>query len=370
MMGCVKMTDTAFLRFKPTVCAVEEDYVILLATSVRGMALLEIGEEIYHDTRAGVCLAEADFFQIRVPQSALNTAREYTVVFRPSLGKESYFTVFAPHKTLTLPFRPVEKTENIHMYHLSDVHGRFDRAKRTASYFDGEIDLFIVNGDLLEFNFEEEYSEALAFLGEIGEGSVPMIFSRGNHDTRGRLSERFTDYFPTANGKTYYTVKLGPLHVLVLDGGEDKPDKCAPYDNTADVPEKYRGLNRFHEYRREEAHFLKDLADRGEKFDFAVSHICPHMRNNIDADVYAEWMASLDRLGIQFMLCGHYHRCSLIDKENTATVFPRSYPIIVASGVMEDDYHGGAITYFSNRIEIAFTNTKREVVANHVIPFA
>jgi len=371
------MINACSLRFAPTVCAVEEDYEILIATKTVGMALVEIGDEVYHDTRAGVCRAEADYFKIRVPQSALNAAKNYTVVFRPSLGKKSYFTVFAPHEAVSFPFRPIEKSEGIRIYHVADVHGYFGNAQKTVGYFGDTLDLFVINGDIFEFNTEEGYLSTLAFLGEIGGGEIPMIFSRGNHDTRGRLSERFTEYFPTANGNTYYAVNIGPLRLLVLDCGEDKPDKGPQYDNTEGVPEKYRGLNRFHEYRKSEARFLKVLADKGEKFDFAVTHVCPNMTTfnkadvfNIDADVYADWTDSLEKLGIKFMLCGHYHRCFLLNKDDSRNIVPHSYPVVVASDVKANDFLGGAITYYPDRLDVAFTNMKHEIVEHHEIPLA
>ena len=369
------MINTCSLRFAPTVCAVEEDYEILIATKTLGMALVEVGDEVYHDTRAGVCRAEANYFKIRVPQEKLDAAKKYTVVFRPSLGKKSYFTKFGYHEPVTFSFRPVEKKEEIRIYHVADVHGYFGNAQKTVSYFGDALDLFVINGDIAEVNSEEDYLGTLAFLGEIGGGSIPMIFSRGNHDTRGRLSERFTEYFPEVNGNSYYTVKIGALRALVLDCGEDKPDKGPEYDNTDDVPEKYRGLNRFHEYRRAEARFLKKLADKGETFDFAVTHVCPNMTTfdpnsvfNIDADVYADWTASLEKIGIKFMLCGHYHKCFLLEKDDARNIVNHNYPVVVASDVKPDDFLGGAITYYPDRIDVAFTNMKHETVAQHVIP--
>ena len=368
------MINACSLRFAPTVCAVEEEYEILIATRKRGMVLVEIGDEVYHDLRAGVCRAESEYFKIRVPQSALDAAGKYTVVFRPSLGKKSYFTTFGHHEAVTFSFRPVTKTEDIKMYHVADVHGYFGNAQKTVRYFGDELDLFVINGDIAEVNSEEDYLETLAFLGEIGEGRIPMIFSRGNHDTRGRLSECFTEYFPEVKGNTYYTVKVGALRALVLDCGEDKPDKGPEYDNTEGVPEKYRGLNRFHEYRRAEARFLADLASKGEKFDFAVTHVCPNMTTfdpsgifNIDADVYAEWTNSLEALGIKFMLCGHYHRCFLLEKDDARNIVPHNYPVVVASDVKPDDFMGGAITYSTDHLDVAFTNMKHEIVGEHKI---
>jgi hypothetical protein len=143
------------------------------------------------------------------------------------------------------------------------------------------------------------------------------------------------------------------------------------------VPEKYRGLNRFHEYRRAEARFLATLADRGEKFDFAVTHVCPNMTTfdktsifNIDADVYADWTQSLEKLGIKFMLCGHYHKCFLLEKDDARNIVPHNYPVVVASDVKPDDFLGGALTYSPIGLDVAFTDIKRTVVEHYEISFS
>lgn len=368
------MTDASFLRFAPSVCAVEEEYEILIAVKEKGMVLLEIGDEIYHDARAGVCRAEADFFKIRVPQAVLDSARAYTVVFRASQGKQAYWTTFAPHKSERFSFRPVEKTEDIRIYHIADVHYRFETAKATAAYFGEDTDLFVVNGDIGEVETEENYMDVLRFLGEIGEGRVPMVFSRGNHDTRGRLAERFTDYFPAPNGNTYYTFKLGALRGIVLDCGEDKPDKARQYDNTEGVPEKYRGLNRFHEYRRAQTRFLQALVDKNEKFDLVITHICPNMTTmsandefRIESDVYAAWTERLHALGVKAMLCGHYHKCFTLLKDDPRNIVPHDYPIVVGSALTETDVIGAALTLFADRMEVKFTSSAHEAVESHTL---
>ena len=370
------MEDCSFLKCAPTVCALDGFYEILILTNRVGMALVEIGDELYHETRSGVCLAESDFFKIRVPQSVLDEKKEYSVIFRASKRKQSYFTEFEPHECVKFAFRPLEKNEDIKIYHVSDVHYNFDIAKKTVGYFENDIDLFVINGAIAEAQEVENYHDEIIFLGDIGKGEVPMVISRGNHDTRGRLAERYTDFLPAPFGNTYYKFTVGSLRGLVLDCGEDKPDKGPEYDNTEGVPEKYRGLNRFSEFRREQADFLKCLADRGEKFDFVVTHICPNMTTkepggqfDIEREVYTDWTRELERLGIKFMLCGHFHKTFVLDKNDERNIIPHAYPVIVASAVTPEDFVGGAITYAKGGIAVAFTNTNHEVTDQKHIAF-
>lgn len=51
-----------------------------------------------------------------------------------------------------------------------------------------------------------------------------MFFSRGNHDMRGKLSEKMQTYTLTDNGNSYYSFQIGALWEMVLDCGEDKAD--------------------------------------------------------------------------------------------------------------------------------------------------
>jgi predicted phosphohydrolase len=336
--------------------------------------MIEVGDNVYHELHSGVCTAEADFFKIRVPQSELDGAKEYTVVFRASKRKKSYFTEFAPHQCARFAFRPIEKTDCLRIYHVADVHYNFELAKQTVDYFGKELNLFVINGDIAEAQEVENYHDEIIFLGDIGKGEVPMVVSRGNHDTRGRLAERYTDFLPAPSGNTYFTFTVGSLRGLVLDCGEDKNDKGPEYDNTDGVPYKYRGLNRFSEFRREQADFLKSLADRGEKFDFVVTHICPNMTTkepggqfDIEREVYTDWTRELERLKIKFMLCGHFHRTFVLDKNDERNIIPHTYPVIVASAVTPEDFVGGAFTYSPDRLEVAFTNSKHESLEAHTI---
>ncbi|MBO5269618.1 MAG: serine/threonine protein phosphatase, partial [Clostridia bacterium] len=66
----------------------------------------------------------------------------------------------------------------------------------------------------------------------VTKGRIPVVFARGNHDTRGKYAERLANHTPTDNGRSYYSVRLGKLWMLVLDCGEDKNDDHAEYGHT------------------------------------------------------------------------------------------------------------------------------------------
>ena len=61
-------------------------------------------------------------------QWSLDRAREYSVVFRETEDRKSYFSTFKELRIEKFDFKPLEKTENIRIYHIADVHYRFEDA--------------------------------------------------------------------------------------------------------------------------------------------------------------------------------------------------------------------------------------------------
>ncbi|MBE5753262.1 MAG: metallophosphoesterase, partial [Clostridiales bacterium] len=245
----------SFLRCTPSVFVIGREYEILVNLQSFGLCFVKVGENIYHETCSGVLPSERLVAKIRVPQKALDEAKEYMVVFRETNERKSYFSTFKALQEQKFAFKPLEKKENIHIYHIADVHYRFEEAKKMASYFGDDTDLFVVNGDIGEVETEENFLEVCAFVGEISKGEIPVIFVRGNHDTRGRLAELYSKYFPVEKQKTYFSFELGCLNGVVLDCGEDKPDSNEEYDATPETPQEYRGTNRFHSYRQQQLKF-------------------------------------------------------------------------------------------------------------------
>ena len=108
------------------------------------------------------------------------------------------------------------------IYHLADAHGRTDLAKSCASYFGDDLDLLILNGDITEVGSVGDYESLFALSGEITYGGIPVLFSRGNHDTRGEQAERCNEFYPDNKNRNYYRFSVGILAGVILDCGEDK----------------------------------------------------------------------------------------------------------------------------------------------------
>ena len=167
------------------------------------------------------------------------------------------------------------------------------------------------------------------FVGDVAKGELPVIFVRGNHDVRGRLAERYTDYFP-ANGKdTFFVFSVGNLNGVALDCGEDKLDSH---------PE-YGGVNDFKRFRERETKFLKNVRfEDGDKITFGVCHIAPIQVTlvpdscyDIERQTYTVWNDILEKIGVKFFISAHRHIAYALLKGDPKNLIDHEYPVIVGS---------------------------------------
>ena len=350
-----------FLSCKPVVTIINEDYEILLCTKENGIISIEINGEIYREENSGVLYSEKNYAKIRVPQKVLDKSKKYTVVFNKILNRTAYFSKLGEAESMSFRFKPVKKRGEINAYHLADIHGCFEEAKMAASYFGNKLDLLMLNGDYCELDCDEDYMNLFRFIGELTEGKIPVILVRGNHDCRGTAAEKYTDRL-TSNGKdTYYTFKAGWLRGVALDLGEDKPDDSI----------EYGGTNNFYGFRRRETAFLKNLKSGKNKPLFAIAHNSPghstsrkgNAKFDIEDELYTEWNKELERLGIKFMIIGHYHKAFFLKKNDERSRRPHEYPIIVGSECPSesDVYAGTALTFSGNTLTVRITDKEKEV---------
>lgn len=358
-----------FLSCTPTVFVIGTEYEIVLHLNTFGICFLKIGDALYYEDNAGVLPSERRVLKIRVPQDALDAAKEYEVIFRETNERKRYWSEFFPPVSQKFTFKPLAKKDDIRLYYLSDVHNCFEEAKAASTYFGEETDLFLFNGDMSEPMAEQNYLRVLRFMGEVTGGEIPAVMARGNHDTRGRLAERFPDYFPANGKKTYYTFEVGPICGIVLDFGEDKLDVCPEYDSSKDTPVEYLGINRFHAYRAQELEFLKTVQSQKDQFTLILTHVCPAMVTkgiggefDIDRPIYAAVSAELDRIAPDLMLCGHYHVPFLLSPEDTQNINPHAYPIVMGATQSKENFSGSAVHLKGKTVEIAFTDTAHNVL--------
>ena len=357
----------SFLKCNPAVYVVDDEYELVVCVEENGICTIKVGEEIFYEENTGVLSSEKNYFKFRIPQNILNTEKAYEIIYKKAINRKAYFSQFEPIETQVFTFRPLEKEMDIYAYHVADVHYRFELAKKTASYFGDKLDLLILNGDIGEVETLDNFFDVAKFVGDVAKGEIPVIFVRGNHDTRGRLAELYTEFFPSNGKKTYFTAQVGNLYAVVLDCGEDKPD---------DHPE-YGGVNAFEPYRRQETKFLKGLEKVDGKTMFAISHVCPVQASlkvgspfDIEREVYTEWNNELERIGVKFMICGHIHKAYVLEPNDAASLLSHGYPVVVGSACFgNDDFWGTAIIVKKDGVQMYFTDSSHTIKEEYFIKF-
>lgn len=133
-------------------------------------------------------------------------------------------------------------------------------------------------------------------------GTKPLIYARGNHELRGPFARELFDYIPTPENRYYYARDDGPVHLMVLDTGEDKPDDTNVYAR----------LNRTVPYRDAELAWLREhvrTAPRVASAPFRV--VAMHQpRWGWLADGPDAWIAVANDAKVDLVIAGHNHKFS------------------------------------------------------------
>jgi len=253
---------------------------------------------------------------------------QYRVVSTPVLELNSYWSKKGlesrsePHTFTT--FDPRKSTASF--VSISDTHESVARIDSIMQKVDwSKTDFLVHTGDA----FNGVTSEAQVWdrwltpmiKGGLSRGK-PLIFARGNHDTRGGFARELTEHVPIEEGRFYYTRDIGPLHLLVIDTGEDK-------DDTTQV---YARLNLMQEYRAKELAWLRQHTQSSTRlheapFRVVVMHQ-PHWGwlGGDNERERAAWTAAANEARVDLVIAGHRHRFSL-----TPAGCPdgNTYPILV-----------------------------------------
>ena len=348
----------------PVVFAVGNEYQIMIPTECECIMKVEIDGQMYYDAFNGIMRSRCLVHKVTVPMEVLDKAGAYRVYLQRIVDRKHKFADMGECESQEFVFLPVSG-ERIRAYHIADNHGLIEEAVAAAAAY-GEIDFLILNGDLAN-NFSEEtavwkvYKLASAITG----GNIPVVMVRGNHDTRGKYAELYEEYFPTMQGSTYYTFRLGNIWGLALDCGEDKED---------DHPE-YTGLVCCHDFRLRETEYIKKvIADAGSEYEAAgVAHkvvIChiPFTAHgegifDIERDIYGEWVGLLrDHIKPELVISGHEHVWEVYEVGSEKDNYGQSCPTLVGSALRrangEHYFAGAGLEFSSEGVKNTFTDSE------------
>jgi acid phosphatase type 7 len=194
------------------------------------------------------------------------------------------------------------------------------------------VDLVFLNGDSLDYLESEEQvvGHLLQAVTEQFATTTPLMYVRGNHETRGRFARSLRDYIATPSGKYYYSFDAGPVHFVVLDTGEDKEDSHAAYS----------GLNDFAGYRDEEKQWLAQEI-RSEAFGKApfrvvFMHMPPFSsrgtRSGGTKDCFEKFAPLLNGARVDLLITAHTHRYAYLEPQPAE----HDYPMVNGGGPSKD----------------------------------
>ena len=361
----------------PTVFAVGKNYNIFVPFDAEVIVWVKVGEHLYYDDCNGILRSNTNMHKVEVPMSVLDKAGEYTVVYRKMIERKPYFPTSENERTLTVKFRSVPQSGDIHLYHIADAHNLVKEPVAAGQFFGEHLDLLVLNGDIPNHSGDIKNFNAICEIASgITKGQRPVVFARGNHDTRGIHAEDMPNYIPTLNGKTYYTFRVGCIWGLLLDCGEDKVDTHAEYGGTIC----------FHSFRLRETEYIKQIIKNAEseynadgvKHKLVISHIpFTHINEppfDIEQELYAEWSRLMrEYIKPDLLLYGHYHCTEILKPGDRFDSQGQPCNAVIGSKPIIDKANGNsfvgcAITLLRNgQKRVVFNDDKGTVHSDEII---
>ena len=364
----------------PTVFAVGDKYNIFVPFSESVIMWVKVGGQVYFDDCNGILRSNTKMHKVELPMGVLDEVKEYTVCYKKTVDRRPYRPIFEDERSITVRFRPVRSSGAINIYHVADAHNLVDEPVRAGRYFGDELDLLILNGDIPNHSGDISNFNAICEIAAgITGGTCPVVFARGNHDTRGICAEDMPNFIPTQNGRTYYSFRVGSLWGLVLDCGEDKSDDHVEYGGTIC----------FHCFRECETEYIRDIvanADReyngeGVEHRIVISHIpFSHIQPapfDIEQDIYREWTRIMhDEIKPELLLYGHLHQIAIHAQGSEFDSYSlQPCPAIVGSKPTlpwthpeeKCEFIGCAITLDGNQKTIVFNDDQGAIIEKTTI---
>lgn len=219
---------------------------------------------------------------------------------------------------------PDPSAKSFRVVSVNDTHENLPTIRKLHQEIEKlDPDLLIWNGDTCNDFDTQDWPEQIVLnpAKDLALGwarSRPLLFSNGNHDVRGARAREIVKSFagcPESSELPYnQALRLGPLAIVTLDTGEDKPDRHPVFAGTAS----------YEPYRQRQAEWLAEVVKRRDvsavPFKIATTHI---PLRGLDGDNdgttlqgYAYysgfgaklWLPTLKDAGFQAVLSGHTHR--------------------------------------------------------------
>ncbi len=200
---------------------------------------------------------------------------------------------------------------------ITDTHENVERIQALMGMIrETPVDFVVHTGDSLNYVVSENQikDRFLAPMATGLEGKTPLLYVRGNHEYRGEMARYFGDYLHAQDGRYVYMRDDGPLHMVMVDTGEDKPDDT----------QVYAGLNNLRDYRKQElAWFRRTLSDESRTKTAPFTVVLGHDPSWgwVDGQE-SQWTQAANQARIDLFIAGHEHHFQHIKPGERGNDFP------------------------------------------------
>lgn len=254
-------------------------------------------------------------YKYRVASKEINDFQPYKLTYGETVYSDVYSFTTLNHAA-----------KEVQWLILNDIHDRpksFEQLIKING--DAPYDYVFLNGDMFDYQTDEQ--QIIDHLITPCTGSFasqkPMLFVRGNHETRGKYARQLKDYFSYPKGQ-YFSFQLGPVFAIALDTGEDKED-------THPV---YAGIVDFDHYRLQQATWLEQQmqskAYRNARFRVVMMHIPPFYSGDAHGVMHCREVFSplFDKYKVDLVIAGHTHTYGVHPPKQGQ----HKYPLIIGGG--------------------------------------
>lgn len=314
---CFAATSIA-IKTQPAVFLCGKIYNIVWTTTLDGTGYVEYTidgktHRVY-DEEGGIVRTDDYIHSVSVPVEHLDAAGGYTVTSVEVTNRGSYSVTYGSSCSATRTFTGYHNQEQINIWTASDIHRTttndiMNYVNSAASHLKGgDPDVIVLNGDIANDVVTMDYIEIGVFdtAAQMSGGTIPVLYVRGNHETRGSASPYFLQYLPSDTGEFYFTFEYGPMSSIVLDFGEDKED--SHYE--------YSGLVDYTNYRINQNEWITSIDGFTGTPTYRIA-FChgPELKKHFGYN----WTKVLSNFGADLLVGGHSHAIKIEEPGTTNT---------------------------------------------------